>query len=86
VSVSDGDAGPELYEGEIRYLSRSISVTHHATTGLLMLQHRGQDTAGIVTFEERIRGRATFHERKAAGLVATEDSTWNNGNCQLQIP
>ena len=38
-----------------------------------MLQHRGQDTAGIVTMEEKAsRGHGSrFHERKAAGLIAT---------------
>ncbi len=47
-------------------------------TGLLMLQHRGQDAAGIVTFDNR------FHSKKENGLVTEifgdEDSLGLQGN------
>ncbi|MCF7847199.1 MAG: amidophosphoribosyltransferase [Candidatus Gracilibacteria bacterium] len=54
--------------------------------GLMMLQHRGQDSAGIVTFDGQ-----KFHERRGAGLVLdvfTQEKIkelvgrWGLGHCR----
>ncbi|WP_420002444.1 amidophosphoribosyltransferase [Arenibacterium sp. LLYu02] len=50
--------------GILGIASRTDPVFAELYDGLLMLQHRGQDASGIVTF-----GDGFFHERKANGLV-----------------
>ncbi len=50
--------------GILGIASRTDPVFAELYDGLLMLQHRGQDASGIVTF-----GEGFFHERKANGLV-----------------
>ena len=50
--------------GIIGMMQRESEVFSEIYDGLLMLQHRGQDAAGIVTFDGR-----HFHEQKNSGLV-----------------
>ncbi|KUP92213.1 amidophosphoribosyltransferase [Tritonibacter horizontis] len=50
--------------GILGIASRTEQVFAELYDGLLMLQHRGQDASGIVTY-----GDGFFHERKANGLV-----------------
>jgi amidophosphoribosyltransferase len=50
--------------GIIGIQTQSTPVFPELYDGLLMLQHRGQDAAGIVTFDQK-----KFHEKKEEGLV-----------------
>ena len=50
--------------GILGIASRNHQVFAELYDGLLMLQHRGQDASGIVTY-----GDGFFRERKANGLV-----------------
>ena len=58
---------PSLFDAEVVAARIELSATprsvHEIYDGLIAIQHRGQDAAGILTFDGR------FHVKKGEGLV-----------------